>query len=126
MLLRPRRVRKSLPTGVGAPPVAELTNPVLQSHMYSVLNDVRRAGRVPFSWVRSVGWNSPKNNGKRGMLGLRTVHSFCPVAKAWMASLMRRGPCPRLPVGYESGRRRECAIAVQDCMAWRLNRAKLS
>lgn len=46
-----------------------------------------------------------------------------------MSSLMQRGPSPRPPVahyGYEQGRRREGAIAVQECMAWRLNKARRS
>lgn len=78
MLMRPRRLLKKLPEGVGAPLVSELDNPVFHSHLHSVLKDIRRSGRVPFSWVRSVGWNIPKHKASAACSGFGPFTPFAP------------------------------------------------
>lgn len=121
ILLHPNRGIDSRGFGVG---FAAQGGPAVHSARQWLLRGlahIRRTGATPLIWHRSAGVALKKGTAE-GPRGKRVVHVLDPLGKGFFASLVaRKDPAPpsHMDHGFLRGRRKEGALLVQMCAAWR-------
>ena len=89
------------------------------------LEHIRRSGYTPLRWHRSSG-AALKKNATPGPAGKRVVHVLDPLGKSFYSQLVaKRAPAAPSPLdhGFLKHRRKEGALLIQMCAAWRLKEA---
>ena len=127
LLLWPQRNMRLFQAGLGSEN-SPVQAPLFFRRLQDILLRIRMTGKGPLEWFRSLAFNLDKPNGKPGPAGNRTIHTFCPIGKAWLEQLFSAKPYLALPSthhGYEKGRSREGAVLVQLCMSYEMRHQSL-
>lgn len=123
LIFLPLYVHKPKQTGIGfQPPQIDLY--VLHNRLIMFLASVRAVMQFPLLWNRSLGHGIDKANSKEGFDAIRYIHIMDPVGKNYVKMGWRKFhgelDFSDLQYGGVPMRRREEAVLIQLCFAWRL------